>query len=105
MQGPVQRSESEQRLVEEETAKLALYHYATCGFSMRVRHAIAALSLNVELRDIHQDRDNLGALLAGGGRSTVPCLRIEDDESVQWMYESADIVRYLVERFTPEELT
>ena len=35
-------------------------------------------------------------LLMGGGRATVPCLRIEDDAgAVRWLYESNDIVEYL----------
>jgi len=38
-------------------------------------------------------RDNL---IDGGGKSQVPCLRIEsEDGAVQWMYESRDIINYL----------
>ena len=43
-----------------------------------------------------QARDEL---VAGGGRATVPCLRIEQpDGTYEWMYESRDIVAYLAEQ-------
>jgi len=42
------------------------------------------------------DRENAQALIQGGGKTQVPCLRIEQsDGSVEWMYESNDIIRYL----------
>ena len=34
-------------------------------------------------------------LLQATGRTTVPCLRIERGDEVQWMFESMDIIRYL----------
>jgi glutathione S-transferase len=41
-------------------------------------------------------------LIEGGGRRTVPCLRIDGDDGQRvWMYESADIVAWLEERFAP----
>ena len=40
--------------------------------------------------------ENNADLIAGGGKSQVPCLRIEDENGdVHWMYESIDIIRYL----------
>lgn len=42
------------------------------------------------------DRQHAQALLHGGGKTQVPCLRIEQaDGSVEWMYESDDIIGYL----------
>lgn len=39
---------------------------------------------------------NHKALVQGGGKGQVPCLRIEDESgSVSWMYESGDILRYI----------
>lgn len=38
-------------------------------------------------------------LITGGGKSQVPCLRIETGSGdVRWLYESIDIVRYLKTR-------
>ncbi len=50
--------------------------------------------LNVELRST-SDRQHSADLVKGGGKSQVPCLRIDDGSgNVQWMYESDDIIRY-----------
>ena len=39
-------------------------------------------------------------VIDGGGRSTVPCLRIVNSSGrATWMYESIDIIRYLAEEF------
>ena len=97
----VTRSASQQAEVDAATAALALYHYDTCGFCRRVRTAIDALGLDIELRNVMEERARYEELLTHGGRTTVPCLCIgkDDPASAQWMYESADIVAYLVERF------
>ena len=54
------------------------------------------LNLEIPLMEIMYHPDNRADLVAGGGKSQVPCLRIEGENGeVRWMYESADIVRYL----------
>lgn len=58
------------------------------------------LGLDIELRDIRLDADHRAALAQGGGSTQVPCLRIEQDGGVQWLYESADIAHYLSENFS-----
>ena len=94
------RTEEQQNAIDEQTANLALYHYASCWFCGQVRGVIGQLGLNIELRDILRDPQNRQTLIENGGSSTVPCLRIEQpDGEVSWMYESADISRYLVDRF------
>ncbi len=41
------------------------------------------------------DKSHAQALMQGGGKTQVPCLRIEQaDGSVEWMYESNDIIEY-----------
>lgn len=98
---PVSRSADEQAAVDELTARMALYHYDSCMFCARVRHVIAALTLKIGARDVLRDAKHRDALRAGGGRTTVPCLRIDGvaGEPTTWMYESSDIIRYLNERF------
>ena len=50
--------------------------------------------LNIEMKST-SDKKNQAALIAGGGKGQVPCLRIDDGSgNVQWMYESDDIIRY-----------
>ena len=94
------RSREQQQAVDAATAGLQLYHYASCWFCAKVRRVIDELQLNIELRDILVEPENRQTLITHGGSSTVPCLRIEDnDGSVTWMYESTDICNYLSERF------
>ena len=48
------------------------------------------------LKEVMFHPENSADLIAGGGKSQVPCLRIEDENGgVSWMYESIDIIRYL----------
>lgn len=97
---PIERPEAEQRVVDDETKHLSLYHFQTCPYCLRVRRVIKKLRLNIELRDISRVPEYRTELITHGGYSTVPCLRIEDHEGkVRWMYESSDINRYLIGRF------
>jgi glutathione S-transferase len=58
------------------------------------------LALNIEQFDAQQEGDNRAALVRGGGKAKVPCLRITDKVGVnQWMYESGEIITYLRRRF------
>ncbi len=67
---------------------------------MRVRTAIDALGIDIEIRDTIREPTHRAELIQGGGRSTVPCLRIDrSDGTTEWMYESARIVEYLQQRF------
>ncbi|HLP97116.1 MAG TPA: glutathione S-transferase N-terminal domain-containing protein [Sideroxyarcus sp.] len=90
------RSTEAQRQVDLECGKLALYHFKTCPFCIKVRHEMGRLSLPIELRDAQHDPEHRAALLQGGGKIQTPCLRIADAQGqVQWMYESDDIIGYL----------
>ena len=73
-----------------------LFKSDTCGFCHRVRSFLQQNGMEVPLRDINRDQEAFRELLAGGGKGTVPCLRIESgDGAVSWMYESMDIMEYL----------
>lgn len=74
---------------------LSLYHFDGCPYCDRVRVAMARLSLELELRDIHAQPKYRDELVAATGRQMVPCLRIENGGRARWMHESADIIRYL----------
>jgi glutathione S-transferase len=80
-----------------DTAAMSLYHKSTCPYCLRVRWAMhrLGLGLDIELRSTF-DPQHRADLVAGGGQSMVPCLRIDHPGGqTQWMYESADIVDYL----------
>ena len=95
------RSAAEQSEVDTQTAAMALYHYDGCYFSAKVKKAISVLKLKIELRDILANTEHGEILLKNGGKTTVPCLYLEETSGRPgtWMYESDDIIRYLRERF------
>ena len=77
---------------------LSLYGYPQCPFCARVLRAIEELDLDVPLRNTMQDPSYRAAVVEATGRGTVPVLRIEGaDGDVEWLPESADIIRYLVD--------
>ena len=96
----VTRTPEEQAEVDAACQKLALYQFRTCPFCIKVRKEMARLGLNIERRDAQLDPDHKQALLEGGGKVKVPCLKIEhDDGQATWLYESDEINRWLHQRF------
>lgn len=79
---------------------LSLYQYDSCPYCARVRSVLDRLGLEIELRDVLMEPEHSRDLIEATGRRTVPVLRIETAEGeVSWMPESAEIIRYLQERF------
>ena len=76
-----------------------LYKTDLCGFCYRVRHWMDANGIEIPLRDVNQDQEAFRELLQGGGRTTVPCLKIKRGDEVEWMFESMDIIRYLAAKY------
>ena len=73
-----------------------LYQYDACPFCARVRRFLDARGIEMPMKDTLTDPAAFRELLMGGGRATVPCLRIETDAGdVHWLYESSDIIEYL----------
>ena len=98
------RPAAKQAKVDQQCASLVLYQYKTCPFCIKVRQEMHRLSLNIELIDAQQEGPNREALVSGGGRAKVPCLRITDKVGKnQWMYESGEIIAYLRRRFESTE--
>ncbi len=81
------------------TERYTLFQYASCPFCYMVRRFLDAQGLEGPVRDTMRDPQAHRELVDGGGRATVPCLKIEGAEApVRWMYESDDIIRYLSEK-------
>jgi glutathione S-transferase len=79
---------------------LALYGYPQCPYCQRVLRATERLGLTIELRNTMLEPRYQQELYEVRGRATVPVLRIEEpDGDVRWLPESADIIRFLEERF------
>ena len=63
---------------------------------MRVKSFLSTHGIEIPMRNTVMDISAYKALVTGGGRATVPCLRIErDDGQVEWLYESLDIMRFI----------
>lgn len=96
----VQRAQDAQSTVDLACTRLALYHFSTCPFCIKVRHEMARLSLPIPLRDAQHDHKHKTALMSGGGKVQTPCLRIEHEPgNIEWLYESRDIIHYLRQQF------
>lgn len=93
------RSAEEQQEVDNKASAMALYQFEACPFCVKVRRAMKRQSIDIELRDAKTNTEHREALLSGGGAVKVPCLRIEREGEVEWMYESSDIITYLQKEF------
>jgi glutaredoxin len=97
--GIVRQPEVQQR-IDQQCTNMAIYQFKTCPFCIKVRRELARLSLNIPLLDAQHDTQHKEALLQGGGRAQVPCLRIVDEQGkTVWIYESSEIIKYLHEHF------
>lgn len=91
----MKREVTAQQTIDQQTESFSLYQLNACPFCVKVRRNIKRNSLNIELRDIKKE-PHLDDLVANGGKRTVPCLRIDnEDGSSEWMYESKAIASYL----------
>lgn len=80
------------------TDDLTLYQLPSCLFCWRVRFAAWRLGVALPMRNLMLNPSAHSELVEGGGRMQVPCLRIEEQGGVRWLYESADIIAYLKKR-------
>ncbi len=96
----MEREKKAQKKIDHETQKLILYQFESCPFCIKVRRAIKRLNLKIEQRDAQRIEKFRKELISEGGLFQTPCLRItKKDGSIQWMYESSDIIKYLQKRF------
>jgi glutaredoxin len=96
----LQRTSEEQTKVESELGNLSLYQFYSCPFCIKTRRALHKLNLPIEKRNVSRGSPYRQELIDQGGKVQAPCLRIEKEGEVQWMYESSDIINYLEQRFS-----
>ncbi|MCF6439025.1 glutathione S-transferase N-terminal domain-containing protein [Pseudoalteromonas luteoviolacea] len=89
------RSAQAQLQLDTITQNLKLYQFKACPFCVKVRRVAKREGLKLETRDAKSNAAYRQELLEQGGKVKVPCLRIEDQGQVTWLYESSDIVSYL----------
>ncbi|WP_019616816.1 glutathione S-transferase N-terminal domain-containing protein [Psychromonas ossibalaenae] len=92
------RSVTEQSEIDIQTQSLRLYQYKACPFCVKVRRVMHSQSININTIDAKQT-DHKQVLENEGGKVQVPCLRIEENEKITWLYESSAIIDYLNKRF------
>jgi glutaredoxin len=90
-----QRSDHEQAKAQTAVTGISLYQFFACPFCVKTRRAIHALNVNIESRDINKDLNFRTELQENAGKVKVPCLRIEENNEVRWMYESNDIIEFI----------
>ena len=96
----VVREAAAQQAVDDVTSTMSMYQFKTCPFCVKVRRELKRHALHIELRDAKNDAELKAELVREGGRHKVPCLRIENaDKSVEWLYESSDIIARLKSQF------
>jgi len=96
----VVREAAAQQAVDDVTSTMSMYQFKTCPFCVKVRRELKRHALHIELRDAKNDAELKAELVNEGGRHKVPCLRIENaDKSVEWLYESSDIIARLKSQF------
>jgi len=95
----IKRETEIQEQVDAQTKNLTLYQYKACPFCVKVRRSMKRNTLNIETRDAKRSDNAREELVEGAGKLKVPCLRIEEEGKVSWMYESSDIINYLEDRF------
>ncbi len=96
----IKRPPEQQKKVDDQTKELTLYQFKTCPFCIKVKRMIKRLSLNIEMLDAQYNPQAREELLSNGGKISVPCLKITNEQGeTTWMYESADINQYLEQRF------
>ena len=96
----VVRVQAAQDAVNRQCKSLALYQFKTCPFCIKVRQEMSRLSLDIESIDAQHEGANRQALLNGGGKAKVPCLKITDKAGkTEWLYDSEKIIAYLRGRF------
>ncbi|OKY24801.1 MULTISPECIES: glutaredoxin family protein [Thalassotalea] len=85
--------------IAQATENMSLYQLPACPFCVKVRRAMKRNGIALPLQNINKSDEANQALIEQGGKRKVPCLRIEhDNNSVEWLYESNDIINYLTNR-------
>lgn len=95
----LKRSPEKQQQVEQELQGLSLYQFFACPFCIKTRRAMHKMNLPVEKRSVSSGSPYRDELLIEGGKIQTPCLRIETEGEVRWLYDSSEIIQYLQKRF------
>jgi len=96
----IKRSKEDQAKADQRAKQLQLYQFHLCPFCVKVRRQINALNIKIDLKNVNKDTNLENELIQLGGKRKVPCLRVEENNSIKWLYESSDINTFLRKRFS-----
>lgn len=88
------RETEKQEHVNRLAEGLSLYQFYACPFCVKVRRTLRRLNIPVATVNAQQ-AESKQALLNGGGRVKVPCLKIVEQGETKWLYDSNEIIDYL----------
>lgn len=97
----LKRPVEEQQKVDRQAAALQLYQFRGCPFCVKVRRHLHRLNVPVQAVEAARGTAAGDELEQQGGKRQVPCLRIETEQGVEWLYESSAIIEYLDKHFAP----
>jgi hypothetical protein len=100
----IQRSEQDRKMLAQAIKSLRIYDYKGCPRSLKLRHTLHRLNLDIEYCDISTSQIHQSNLLTQYGRLHAPCLRVEENQTVQWLDDTGQIVQYLNQRFGNTEV-
>jgi len=89
------RSVEQQAVIDQKTSRLKIYEMLACPFCVKVRRELKRLGVNIPKVDVKRQAEAMATLVNEGGKFQVPCLRIEHEQQVTWLYESDEIINYL----------
>ncbi|MBT6121371.1 glutaredoxin [bacterium] len=98
------RTKEDQTINDQKTKFITLYQFHLCPFCVRVRRNIKRLNLTIKYKDAKRNTVHRDELKEGGGKVKVPCLKIETNDEITWLYESKMIINYLNTQFDNSNL-
>lgn len=84
-------------------APLVLYYRDDCPYCWNVMSHLNDQHRALPMKEINESPEAAAELVQGGGKRQVPCLRIRENNGnkVTWLYQSAEIMKYLDEHPQP----
>ncbi|WP_414500393.1 glutaredoxin family protein [Zymobacter sp. IVIA_12111.31 C1] len=84
-------------------APLVLYYRDDCPYCWNVMSYLNDHHRELPMKEINSSEAISNELIIGGGKRQVPCLRIRENNGnkVTWLYQSAEIIKYLDEHPQP----
>lgn len=86
-------------MLAQAVKSLRIYDYKGCPRSLKLRHTLHRLNLDIQYCDISSSQIHQNNLLTQYGHLHAPCLRIEENQTVQWLDDAQQIIQYLNQRF------